>query len=143
MRPERKPSIPHHKYKLSAAQRTQAAFSQLCTVLKKEWSSIRALNLGVKSGTGVIDDVLITQLHQLASAVHLLAVTDADASRLLVAQACKLSTQQFQNLQVRTTATSTLGMIGGNAAASLLFVFTAVEATGEGHVHTTAATAYG
>lgn len=116
-RPERKPSIPHHKYKPSAAQRTQAAFSQLCTVLQKEWSSIRALNLGVKSGTGVIDDVLITQLHQLASAVHMLAVTDADASRVLVAQACKLSTQQFQNLQVRVWATLESDMFCFDAAA--------------------------
>jgi hypothetical protein len=122
-RPERKPFIPHHKYKLSAAQRTQAAFSQLSTVLKKEWSSIQALNLGVKSGTGVIDDVLITQLHHLASAVHMLAVTDADASRVLVSQCHNLSTQQFQNLQVMTSVTNSLGMLVRQAEASVSCVF--------------------
>lgn len=99
-RPERKPSIPHCKYKLSAAKRTRDAFAQLCAVLGREWSGICAMNLGVKSGTGVIDDVLISQLRQLASTVHMLAVTDAQASSVLVKAASRLSTQQFQNLQV-------------------------------------------
>jgi hypothetical protein len=69
-------------------------------VLSKEWDSIRSLNLGVKSGTGVIEDVLITQLQQLANTVHVLAVADEEASRVLVQQARRLSTQQFQHLQV-------------------------------------------
>lgn len=99
-RPERKPSIPHCKYKRSAAKRTRDAFAQLCALLGREWTGICAMNLGVKSGTGVIDDVLISQLRQLASTVHMLAVTDAKASTVLVKAASKLSTQQFQNLQV-------------------------------------------
>lgn len=102
-RPKLKPPIPHSKYKPSAAKRVQSAFSQLCQVLNKEWQSIRSSNLGVQSGTGVIEDVLYSQLHQLASTVHMLAVSDAEASQVLVGMACRLSTQQFQQLQVTMT----------------------------------------
>lgn len=101
--PTKKPPIPHSNYKPSAAKRTRKAFAQLIAVLTKEWP-VRSLNLGVKSGTGVIEEVLWSQLHTLAAAVHLLAVQDVEASRVLVGMASRLQQQQpavFQNLQVR------------------------------------------
>jgi hypothetical protein len=100
IRPERKPPIPHSKYKASPAARAKTAFIQLCKVLEKEWPTLRCLNLGVKSGTGVIDDVLLSQCHQLASTVHMLSVLDPDASKEVVRYACRLTQQHFQNLQV-------------------------------------------
>lgn len=105
---ERKPPIPHSsRYKPSAAKRAKAAFTQLCQV-QKEGSSLWSSNLGVKSGTGVIDDVLFSQCHQLASTVHMLAVVDPEASRVVVKHACSLGPQQFKNLQVSCAATRCL-----------------------------------
>lgn len=59
------------------------------------------LSLGVKSGTGVIDQVLSVQLSQLCVQLHMLVVSDAEAAEALVLLVNKLDEQHFQQLQVR------------------------------------------
>lgn len=55
---------------------------------------------GVKSGTSILEDVLLLQLNQLATHLHTLAASDQEAASRLVELAGKLSEQHFQQLQV-------------------------------------------
>jgi hypothetical protein len=59
-----------------------------------------AVAAGVKSGTSILEDVLLLQLNQLATQLHTLAVSDQDAACMLVRLAGKLNEQHFQQLQV-------------------------------------------
>jgi hypothetical protein len=64
-------------------------------------SVLPAVSAGVKSGTSILEDVLLLQLNQLAMQLHTLAVSDQEAASLLVQLAGKLNEQHFQQLQVR------------------------------------------
>lgn len=55
---------------------------------------------GVKSGTSVLEDVLLLQLQQLAVQLHTLAVSDQEAGSVLVGLVAKMDEQHFQQLQV-------------------------------------------
>jgi hypothetical protein len=63
---------------------------------------------GVKSGTSILEDVLLLQLNQLATQLHTLAVCDQEAASLLVELAEKLNEQHFQQLQVKICVACTL-----------------------------------
>lgn len=57
---------------------------------------------GVKSGTNIIEDVLLLQLQQLALQLHTLTVNDAAAANVLVYLVAKMSHRHLQQLQVST-----------------------------------------
>jgi hypothetical protein len=69
---------------------------------------VPAATAGVKSGTSILEDVLLVQLNQLATQLHTLAVCDQEAASLLVGLAGKLNKQHFQQLQVSECAGSAL-----------------------------------
>uniref|UniRef100_A0A383W4I5 Uncharacterized protein n=1 Tax=Tetradesmus obliquus TaxID=3088 RepID=A0A383W4I5_TETOB len=103
MGPAVKPSVPRMpagSYKPSKAKQLAKVFSRLQQLLLSEWQTIRGANLGVKSGTSILEDVLLLQLNQLATHLHTLAVSDQEAASRLVELAGKLSEQHFQQLQV-------------------------------------------
>lgn len=55
---------------------------------------------GVKSGTNIVEDVLLLQLQQLALQLHTLTVNDAEAASVLVHLVAKMSQRHLQQLQV-------------------------------------------
>eukprot|EP00198_Chlamydomonas_reinhardtii_P014016 XP_001703353.1 predicted protein [Chlamydomonas reinhardtii] len=69
-------------------------------VLRSEWRSIKTTNLGVLSGTAVVEELLLRRISAWARELHMLAITHASASERLAALCRGMSTQELQQLQV-------------------------------------------
>ena len=57
------------------------------------------------SGTAVVEELLLRRISAWARELHMLAITHASASERLAALCRGMSTQELQQLQVRTSTT--------------------------------------
>ncbi|GAX79775.1 hypothetical protein CEUSTIGMA_g7215.t1 [Chlamydomonas eustigma] len=93
-------SPPMPKRKPRPSVRAKQLFTRLIDLVQTEWKTIRALNLGVRSGTGIIDDLLLQRVHQLVQGLHMLCITSEEAAAMISKMARTLPLHDFQQLQV-------------------------------------------
>ncbi|KAJ9527090.1 hypothetical protein QJQ45_025206 [Haematococcus lacustris] len=91
--------------KKTAAQKAQELFTLLTGQLETEWQSLRSLNLGVKSGTGIVDDLQIRKIQEWVQELHVLVVANTAAADTVAELARQLTKLQRQHLQVMLDVT--------------------------------------
>jgi predicted ATP-dependent serine protease len=72
-------------------------------------SILLCLLTGVRSGTGIIDDLLLQRVHQLVQELHMLCITSEEAADAISKMSRKLPLQDFQQLQVSFPSTHAKG----------------------------------
>ncbi|KAI8475803.1 MAG: hypothetical protein J3K34DRAFT_516981 [Monoraphidium minutum] len=98
--PPRKPPVPRLPHKPPPAARLACAYSELTALLAAEWDGIRGLNLGVRSGTAVVDGVLMRRLQLWAARLHTLAAGAPEAAEALARLVAGAPAGRMQQLQV-------------------------------------------
>ncbi|MEW5309561.1 MAG: hypothetical protein WDW38_001442 [Sanguina aurantia] len=91
--------------KLSPAQRTQVLLDTLLRALQDEWPRIRNSNLGVLSGTAVVEDLVMRKIQAWATELHTLCITYGEAAALVGEFARRLGAAHMQQLQVMLDVT--------------------------------------
>ncbi|KAL6759844.1 hypothetical protein V8C86DRAFT_2565552 [Haematococcus lacustris] len=91
--------------KKTAAQKAQELFTLLTGQLETEWQSLRSLNLGVKSGTGIVDELQIRKIQEWVQELHVLVVANTAAADTVAELARQLTKLQRQHLQVMLDVT--------------------------------------
>lgn len=86
-------------HKLTEPQQVEQLFKYLLNILATEWRNIRSLNLGVKSGTGVVDELLVRKVQQCAAELHTLCISNDRAAERLAKLAQTLPRKELQQLQ--------------------------------------------
>ncbi|KAG2443011.1 hypothetical protein HYH02_009427 [Chlamydomonas schloesseri] len=86
--------------KLTQAQQVERLHAQLLEMLHSEWRNIKTTNLGVLSGTAVVEELLLRRVGAWARELHMLAITHASASERLADLCRAMSTQELQQMQV-------------------------------------------
>ncbi|KAG2499272.1 hypothetical protein HYH03_002850 [Edaphochlamys debaryana] len=100
-----KPRIDCGPRKLTQAQQAAQLHTQLMEILRTEWKNIKTTNLGVLSGTAVVEELLLRRIQTAARELHLLAITHAPAAERL-AELCRgMSVAELQQLQVMFDST--------------------------------------
>lgn len=80
-----------------------ALMHQMLKLLDAEYHTINSHNLGVQSGTAVIDNLIVRRLHALCGQVHMLMVLHDDCSDAMAAFCSALRPSQLNRLQVRAS----------------------------------------
>jgi hypothetical protein len=92
-----------HRKSLPPAQLTSHMHSMI-KLLDAEYHAITSHNLGVQSGTAVIEDLLVRRLHAICGQVHMLMVLHDDCADAMTAFCTALRASQLNRVQVRTTS---------------------------------------
>lgn len=72
----------------------------LLKLLDAEYHAINSHNLGVQSGTAIIENLLVRRLHALCAKVHLLMVLHDDCGDAMAAFCAALRSTQLNRIQV-------------------------------------------
>jgi hypothetical protein len=56
--------------------------------------------VGVRSGTGIVDELLLQRIHRIVKELHMLCISQEGAARIVSRMASKLDHGDFQQLQV-------------------------------------------
>lgn len=75
-------------------------FLSILELMRIEWKTTRSLNLGVRSGTGVGDVLIVQKLRGWAQELLLLIITSEEAGVAMAVQARKTSREELQQIQV-------------------------------------------
>lgn len=101
------PSTRRHQQPLDTGRRKKLAPDQLTGLMRSllklldaEYHAINSHNLGVQSGTAVIENLLVRRLHALCAKVHLLMVLHDDCSDAMAAFCAALRPTQLNRIQV-------------------------------------------
>ncbi|GFR41291.1 hypothetical protein Agub_g1796, partial [Astrephomene gubernaculifera] len=86
--------------KPTQSQLCERLHAQLLEVLRTEWRSIRSSNLGVLSGTAVVEELLLRRIQSWAAELHLLAITHRSAAERLGALCRGMGAEELQQLLV-------------------------------------------
>lgn len=99
--PSRRLTIDTGKRKPSPAERTETLCNEILACLRsEEWRAMRSTNLGVLSGTGVIEDLLMRRLQTQVAALHVLVLKHTSAGNQLSALGTSLTQREMQQMQV-------------------------------------------
>lgn len=88
------------------ADRAERVCNELLGVLREEWKRIRTSNLGVLSGTAVVEELLMRRIQTWATELHSLCIMHETASDRLAAMGRKLPPRELQQLQVMLDQTN-------------------------------------
>ena len=88
-----------HQRKATPAARVQLVLRTLQQLLDKEYQYIYGHNLGVQSGTAVIEDVQVQRVRALCSRITAMVAHDSSSADAMVLMCKKLTPQQFNRLQ--------------------------------------------
>lgn len=94
-----KPPVLKLPRKPSPASQVKDVLQQLLALLLGQWPRLRRPNLGVRSGSSVLEGALLQQLRQLAAQLLSLAVGDTAAADALAAAVCGMPPPTLQQLQ--------------------------------------------
>eukprot|EP00798_Chlamydomonas_sp_ICE-L_P008202 gene8202-1464_t len=86
--------------RLSPAARSTQLMNLLLGELETKWKDIRSLNLGIKSGTGVVDDLTMTSIQAQVKELNMLCISREEAADAIGKVAQKLKRTQLQQLQL-------------------------------------------
>eukprot|EP00195_Chlamydomonas_chlamydogama_P015464 CAMPEP_0202897774 /NCGR_PEP_ID=MMETSP1392-20130828/6460_1 /ASSEMBLY_ACC=CAM_ASM_000868 /TAXON_ID=225041 /ORGANISM="Chlamydomonas chlamydogama, Strain SAG 11-48b" /LENGTH=487 /DNA_ID=CAMNT_0049583517 /DNA_START=189 /DNA_END=1652 /DNA_ORIENTATION=+ len=99
------PKLQTGQRKCTPSQRAVQLFNQLIQLLENEWKSVRSLNLGVKSGTSVAEELVIRKIQQWVQELHTLCISKEEAAKAVGKAARKLERSELQQLQVMLDVT--------------------------------------
>ncbi|GLC35766.1 hypothetical protein PLESTB_000492000 [Pleodorina starrii] len=86
--------------KLTPAQLAERLHGQLTEVLRTEWRRIKSSNLGVLSGTAVVEELLLRRIQSWAGELHMLAISTCAAAERLGALCRAMDGTELQQLLV-------------------------------------------
>mmetsp|Transcript_22826 Transcript_22826/g.58107 ORF Transcript_22826/g.58107 Transcript_22826/m.58107 type:complete len:441 (-) Transcript_22826:118-1440(-) len=86
--------------KITPAKKTEELFQLVKDFLVQEWQCVRSLNLGVKSGTGMVDEIILRRVATWVAELHMLCISHETAADALGRLARRLNRDQLQQFQV-------------------------------------------
>ncbi|GIL43304.1 hypothetical protein Vafri_1091 [Volvox africanus] len=98
--PAASPRVVSGPRKLTHSQLAGRLHGQLMDVLRTEWRRIKSSNLGVLSGTAVVEELLLRRIQSWASELHMLAISSTAAAEKLGALCRGMDGTELQQLLV-------------------------------------------